>query len=97
MAMIISALIYMLLFLVSVGLVYQEQNWNTFLPAMIISWIAFGLTLPFSLLLLILTSFHFNLIRTGMTTYEFIMLKRSEEEAKINSNNKNDVEQMNKT
>lgn len=78
--MIVAAFIYQLCFCVSVGLLYQEQNYSLFTGSMVAGWIIFALTLPFCLLLLILIIFHIHLTRIKMTTFEFIMRKNSEEE-----------------
>jgi hypothetical protein len=76
--MIIAAFAYMLSYCLSVGLLYQEQNWHNFRAAMIVAWVMFGVTLPFALLLFILVIFHIHLIRLGMTTYDYIMQQRQD-------------------
>ena len=75
--MIVSALLYMVLFCLAVGLLYGEAVWEAFKPAIIAGWIFFTLALVFAVLLTILVSLHIYLNILGMTTFQFIMLKRT--------------------
>jgi hypothetical protein len=67
------------------------------MPSMIIAWIMFAITLPFCLLLLLLVCFHINLIRLGVTTYEFIMRQRLEDQRKMDHSEEEKPEVLNKT
>lgn len=77
--MIISAFLFKLFFLVAVGLLYEEQNWVNYIPAMVIAWILFAVTLPLAFMLFALVCFHMMLISKGNTTFEFIMMQREQD------------------
>lgn len=84
--MIISAFLYMLLFCIAVGLLYNEQLWENFKASIITDWIFFAITLVFATLLLILISLHIYLFSKNLTTFQFIMIRRAEEQLKQNEN-----------
>ena len=76
--MIVSALLYMVLFCLAVGLLYGEAVWESFRPAFIAGWLFFSFALVFTVLLTVLVSLHIYLNIVGMTTFQYIMLKRTE-------------------
>jgi palmitoyltransferase ZDHHC1/11 len=74
--MIVSALLYFILFCVAVGLLYAEAVWESFKGAIITGWIFFSIALIFAVLLTILVGLHIYLNFLGVTTFQFIMMKR---------------------
>ncbi len=75
--MILSAMLYMLLFCIAVGLLYQEQAFGNYKGIFVVSWIFFALSLVFGGLLVGLIGLHIFLMCRGQTTFEYIMLRRT--------------------
>ena len=67
----------MLLFCIAVGLLYQEQLWDGYKAAIIVGWVIFAIAIIFALLILILVILHIYLIAKGLTTFQFIMMRRA--------------------
>jgi palmitoyltransferase len=67
--MILTAMLYMLLFCLSVGLLYREQMWAAYNSAFIAAWVFFAFAAVFGLLLTILIGLHIFLICKGLTTF----------------------------
>jgi hypothetical protein len=67
--MILTTEVHLIIYVTSVALLWEENNWNSFLISMIINWIVFTAVLIFSLLLLALIILHFFLIFNNITTY----------------------------
>lgn len=85
--MIVATFMYMLLFCLAVGLLFQESKWSSYQNSFIASWIFFAPALIVCVPLLILIILHIYLSYNGLTTFEFIMRKRresKEEEEKKN-------------
>ena len=74
--MIISAQLYMLLFCLAVGLLGSEHLWDGYYSAFIAGWFFFALAAIFGVLLFVLIILHIYLMVKGLTTFEFIMMKR---------------------
>ena len=84
--MIVSALMFMFLFCLAVGLLWGESLWENYKGAIITSWIFFVVGLVFAILLLVLVSLHVFLIANGLTTFQFIMNRRAEKQAEMDEN-----------
>ena len=84
--MIVSALMFMFLFCLAVGLLWGESLWANYKGAIITSWIFFAVSLIFAILLLVLVSLHIYLIANGLTTFQFIMNRRAEKQAEMDEN-----------
>jgi len=69
MVMIFSAVFFLLIFVVSVILLWKQGDWDLFLPSMIVCWIHFALTIPFIFLIAALGGFHIYLAYRGLTTF----------------------------
>ena len=74
--MISSACAYLLVFSLSVAVLWMEQNWWEFLGAMIFNWICSSFAFVFALLLLLLIGLHCYLSYLGVTTFDYIIGKR---------------------
>lgn len=70
--MILSASMYLLIFIVSVSFIWAESSWNDYLGYMILLWLCLAIAIPFFILLTLLLIFHFYLIHRGLTTFEFL-------------------------
>ena len=89
--MVSSACLYLLVFLISVAVIWKESNWNNYKGYMIFLWLCFALAIPFFLLITSLLAFHFYLIFKGLTTYEFMTkttIKQKEERSNQEIQNK---------
>ena len=73
MVMIVSAEVYLVLFLVAMGLLWKENRWEEFLGGMILSWIVSVLAVIFVLMVGALIGLHIYLIKRNITTLEFVM------------------------
>lgn len=78
MVMIISAWAYLLVLIISVSLLWVQQNWQDYSAVMICLWICSVVAAIFLFLLTFLTCFHFYLICNDLTTFEFIVNERKE-------------------
>ena len=77
MVMIIAVFLHMLVYLITVGLLWAEGKWREFIAEMAANWAISFAILVFSILLLGLISLHLYLIYNGLTTFEYIMNKRN--------------------
>lgn len=82
MVMIITAFIHLSLYVVSLGILTSQKEYNMYLPGFIMAWISGAVNSIFSFLLLNLIVLHIYLISKGLSTYEFIMAQREEERLK---------------
>lgn len=73
MVMIVSAEVYLVLFVVAMGLLWNENRWEEFLGGMILSWIVSVLAFIFVLMVGALIGLHIYLIKRNITTLEFVM------------------------
>lgn len=74
--MILAAFFLMLIFCLSVGLLYKEDTWAAYRPAIIADWIFFAIALIFAVAILALICLHIYLRAKGLTTFQFIMERR---------------------
>ena len=81
-AMICAAFIHLFLFILSLGLLWGENNWQMYIFQIILSWILGVVVLIFIFLLLGLIILHFYLIRNNLTTFDYILSKKTLEERK---------------
>ena len=75
--MIYSALAHLLLYLIALLLLWIENAWQYYLPSMILAWITALLSLGFSVLLIALIALHMFLIYHHMTTFDYILSKKT--------------------
>lgn len=77
MVMIAATLTYIVLFVAAVAVVWRQHMWENYKAAMVASWCHLAVAIPLVLLLSALVGLHIYLIAKGLTTFEFIMKKRS--------------------
>ena len=80
--MINFAFAYLVLYIISVGILTKEDSWHLFQGKMILSWVLVVISGVLSLLLLVLITFHIYLIKEKETTFNYIMKKRISENIK---------------
>ena len=76
-AMIYAALVHLLLFVLSLVILWAEGTWMDYLGEMIFNWIMGVVIGIFMVLLTGLVSLHMFLIYKDITTFEYIMLKKT--------------------
>jgi len=75
--MIYAALVHLLLFVLSLVILWAEGTWMDYLGEMIFNWIMGVVIGIFMVLLTGLVSLHMFLIYKDITTFEYIMLKKT--------------------
>ena len=80
--MIYAALTHLLLYLVALLLLWTENAWESYLPSMVLAWLTGIVSLLFSLLLIGLIALHMYLIYHHMTTFDYILSKKTAAERK---------------
>lgn len=83
MVMILLVFANMMVYLVSVALLWVENKWKHFLIPMVINWLISTPVLILAILVLALAILHFFLIYHGLTTFDYIMNKRNAQIAPI--------------
>lgn len=90
--MISSVMLYMLLFCIAVGLLYQEQAFCNYKGVFAASWVFFTFSLVFGGLLVGLISLHIFLMCRGQTTFEYIMLRKTQEQKNVENTKEKEIE-----
>jgi hypothetical protein len=72
MVMLISAILFIFLFIVALSMLWHQQDWQNYSSLMVLLWICFAGALFLAVVLSILAGFHFYLICHSTTTFEFI-------------------------
>ena len=79
-AMIVAALVHMLFYVVALGILWGENRWKEeYLGMMIANWFIGAIVLLFMVLVTMLILFHLFLMWRGITTFDYIMLKKTED------------------
>lgn len=78
--MIYSALIHLLLYFIALILLWKDDAWSPFLGEMVFDWITGAVSFVFILMVGGLIWLHMYLIYHDLTTFEYILSKKTEEE-----------------
>ena len=81
--MLFSALANLIIYVSSVAVLWAENKWENYVNRMIANWTIGFVALIFLFLVLALTILHLYLIRNGLTTFEYILSKKTLEERKL--------------
>jgi hypothetical protein len=73
MVMIVSAEIYLILFVLSIALLWSENRWEEYLAGMIVNWVIAVLAAIFVIMVGALIVLHGYLIKRNITTLQFVM------------------------
>jgi hypothetical protein len=73
MVMIVSAEIYLVLFVLSIALLWSENRWEEYLAGMIVNWVIAVLAAIFVIMVGALIVLHGYLIKRNITTLQFVM------------------------
>ena len=73
MVMIVSAEIYLILFILSIALLWSENRWEEYLAGMIVNWVIAVLAAIFVIMVGALIVLHGYLIKRNITTLQFVM------------------------
>ena len=77
-AMIISAFLNLLIYVIALAVLTLENGWGSFLGLIIVAWVILAVVSVFCLLVLNLILLHIYLGCKGYTTYQFIVARREE-------------------
>lgn len=77
--MISSLTAYLAIYITSVGILWAEQHYYSFLVGMVVNWFFLVLAVISVLPVSVLVALHCFLMCKGVTTYEFIMNKKEKE------------------
>lgn len=69
MAMLSSAVLFCLLFIIAVGVLWGQADWHSFLAVMVVLWVCLSVTVVLFILLTILFLLHIYLICNSLTTF----------------------------
>ena len=76
--MIFSALTHLLLYIIALAILWHESSWTAYLAQMICNWAAGFVAAVFSMLISGLILLHLFLIYNNLTTFEYIISKKTE-------------------
>jgi hypothetical protein len=76
--MICSAFAYLTIYVTSIALLWSENEWQTYVAKMVTGWVIGMFSAIFTLLLLALILLHVFLMYNNLTTFEYILSKKTD-------------------
>lgn len=75
--MIFSTVVHLLLYIIAVALLWSEDTWGSYIGEMVFIWVVGIFAIIFTVMVSGLIGLHMYLIRNGMTTFEYILSRKT--------------------